>query len=154
MMPTHRETTRPRQLITMILLMFCCLSLLWLAASCHHDDDDDDSSPTTPTTATPTPTPASSAYNIVGAWTYTMTQEGETWDSGTMEFTGTAASGAFTQKTVYNAEYTGTYTVSGNAVSLKGPEDWTGAFSDANTMSGTWTSNDTPDTGTWTMTRR
>lgn len=153
MMSTHRETTRQRQLRTVIVLMLCCMSLLLLTVSCHNDDDDDDSTPTTPSTVTPTPTPGSSDYNIVGAWTYTMTQEGATWDSGTMEFTGTAANGNFTQRTVHNAEYAGTYTVSGSAVSLQGPEDWTGAFSDANTMSGTWVSNDTPDTGTWTMTR-
>ena len=152
MRPTNRDTTRQRQLRTMILLMLCGMSLLLLTVSCHSDDDDD-SSPTTPSTVTPTPTPGSNDYNILGAWTYTMTQEGETWDSGTMEFTGTAASGNFTQRTVHNAEYAGTYTVSGSAVSLQGPEDWTGAFSGANTMSGTWVSNDTPDAGTWTMTR-
>jgi len=142
----------------MVLMLVFCMSLLMVAMSCS-DKDDDNNNPTALPTATPTPdatptaTPAND-YNIVGVWAYTMAQEGEIWDSGTITFTGTTASGAFTQNTVHNAEYTGTYTVSGNAVSLKGPEDWTGTFSDANTMSGTWTSNDTPDTGAWTMTRQ
>ena len=51
---------------------------------------------TPPPDATPTPPPAND-YNILGVWAYTMTQEGETWDSGTLEFTGAATSGAFTQ---------------------------------------------------------
>lgn len=141
-----------RRLITMALMLACCMSLLMLMMSCK---DKDDNNPTTPTTATPTPTPAASnAYNILGTWAYTMTQGSDNWDSGTMEFAGTAASGTFTQTTVYNAVYTGTYTVNGGTVSLKGPEDWTGTFSNATAMSGTWTSNDTPDTGTWTMTKR
>ncbi|GAK50933.1 hypothetical protein U14_02175 [Candidatus Moduliflexus flocculans] len=147
---THR---RPMMLALMLAF---CMSLLMVAMSCS-DNDDDDKNPTTLPTATPTPdatpTAPTNEYNILGVWAYTMAQGGETWDSGTITFTGTAASGTFLQKTVFNAEYSGTYTVSGNAVSLKGPEDWTGTFSDANTMSGTWSSNDTPDTGTWTMTR-
>ncbi len=146
---------RPRKTMMAVLTILFCMSLLLLTFSCDNNDDDEENDPTTPITATPTPTatPGTETYNIVGAWTYTMKQGSDTWDSGAMEFTGTAASGSFTQKTVHNAEYTGTYTVSGNAVSLKGTEDWTGAFANATTMSGTWASNDTADTGTWTMTK-
>lgn len=120
----------------LIFLLIISISLLFGLSGCGDGDDDN---PVTPAT-----------YSILGTWAYTMIMGGNTWDSGTITFTGTDTSGTFTQINFYSATYTGTYTVNGTDVTISGPERWTGTFSDAANMSGTWNSTTSSDAGTWT----
>lgn len=106
----------------------------------------------------PTPSPAPSQYSILGAWTYTMMAESEgdpyEYDSGTITFAGNQNSGTYTQLNFYDIEYTGDYTVSGDQVTITGAQTWTGTFTDATHLSGTWEAADHSAEGTWTATKQ
>lgn len=92
-------------------------------------------------------------YNIVGSWEYTLTtQNANIYDDGTMEFTGDAMQGNWTQLNFYEIEYEGTYTVSGDTISLAGDENWTGRIVDETHMTGEWQNNDA--SGEWTAVRK
>ena len=93
------------------------------------------------------------AYDILGKWEYALTTpDGNVYDNGTMEFTGTLNQGNWTQLNFYNIEYDGTYTVTGDAISLAGDETWQGHFVDSTHMSGQWKNNEA--SGEWTAVKK
>ena len=92
--------------------------------------------------------------DIRGEWAYTMIDtKGKTWDEGTITFSGSPEEGTYLQINIYEVDYEGTYTVSGNAIKLNDYESWKGEVTDANTMNGTWPQED-GGTGTFTATRK
>jgi hypothetical protein len=96
-------------------------------------------------------TPA--AHNIVGEWEYTLTaSDGNVYDNGTIEFTGDPNQGNWTLLNFYKIEYSGTYTVNGNTISLVGDENRDGSFVDATHITGQW-QNDEAD-GEWTAVKK
>ena len=100
---------------------------------------------------------AAPQYSILGTWNYTLIAELEgssyEYDSGTIAFDGTETSGTFTQTDFYETEYQGTYAVDGKDMTITGSQIWTGAFTDATSMSGTWNSVEDGESGTWTATK-
>ena len=124
---------------TMFVMLLLSLGLMTVGGCSSSSSD-----PTTPAT-----------FSILGTWAYTMLSGNNTWDTGTFTFTGTSESGTYTQLNIYNVTYTGTYTVSGVNVTLDGPENYSGTFSDADNISGTWVSDsDANLNGTWTAVRQ
>ncbi len=96
----------------------------------------------------------SALYSILGTWAYTMIMGTDTWDAGTITFTGTDTSGTYTKMNIYNIEYQGTYTVDGSTVTItETDQTWTGTLSDEENISGTWTHVNS-DAGTWTATKQ
>jgi len=92
-------------------------------------------------------------YNILGEWEYTLTAtDGNTYDSGKITFTGTSNQGKWTQLNFYEIEYSGTFTVTGDLVSLTGDGIWQGNITDASHMNGTWQNNEA--SGKWTAVKR
>lgn len=78
-------------------------------------------------------------FDIRGEWEYTMTDtNGNTYDAGTMTFSGEPAKGTYLEINIYEVEYEGEFTVNGSTVKLTGYETWEGSFTDANTLTGTW----------------
>lgn len=120
----------------LVLLLLVSITMLVGGNGCGNSDS---STPATPAT-----------YSILGTWAYTMLMGSNTWDSGTITFTGSDTGGTFTQINFYGVTYTGNYTVKGTDVAITGPETWTGTFSDALNMGGTWNSTSSSDAGTWT----
>jgi hypothetical protein len=105
------------------------------------------------TTNPETNTGAPAMYDITGEWEYTLTTpDGNVYDDGTIEFRGTPNQGDWTQLNFYNIEYTGTYTVSGDALSLAGDATWQGHFVDAAHLSGSWQNNEA--SGEWTAIKK
>ncbi len=104
----------------------------------------------------PAPLPAEApAFDITGEWAYEMLRaDGSGWDNGTITFVGSATSGEYIQINIYEIEYRGGYSVGGNALQLTGYLNWQGAFSDADTLSGTWSDEQNNETGTFTATRK
>lgn len=91
---------------------------------------------------------ASVAFDVVGEWDYTMTNsDGNNYDDGTIRFTGTSTQGEWTLVNFYAVEYAGSYTVTGDGISLTGDETWQGRFTDGSHISGTWQKDDA--NGTW-----
>ncbi len=79
-----------------------------------------------------------------------MIDENEnTYDSGTITFTGNAASGTYTEMNFYDVAYEGTYTVTGQTVKLAGDETWSGAFKNATHLHGIWKHPDDGESGFW-----
>jgi hypothetical protein len=76
-----------------------------------------------------------------------------TYDMGTIIFSGSPTTGTYTELNIYQIEYNGEYQVSGGSLNLTGDEDWQGTIKDANTMSGTW-QHDDGFSGTWTALRQ
>ncbi|MBI3168595.1 MAG: hypothetical protein HYZ22_08965 [Chloroflexi bacterium] len=104
-------------------------------------------------TAQPAKNTEPAAYDILGKWEYTLTTpDGNEYDNGTMEFTGTSDQGNWTQLNFYNVEYTGTYSVTGDAISLVGDATWQGHFVDTTHMSGEWQNNEA--SGEWTAVKK
>lgn len=98
-------------------------------------------------------TEVSPAYNILGEWEYTLiATDGNTYDSGTITFAGASDQGTWTQLNFYEVEYTGTFTVSGNAIRLTGDATWQGQITDASHMNGTWQNNEA--SGEWTAVKK
>lgn len=101
---------------------------------------------------------AAPQYSILGIWDYALVAEHEgssyEYDSGTLAFEGTEAGGTFTLINFYEIEYKGAYTVDGKDVAITGSQIWTGAFTDATNMTGTWNSVEGEESGTWTATRQ
>jgi hypothetical protein len=92
-------------------------------------------------------------YNILGEWEYTLTAtDGNTYDSGKTTFTGTSSQGNWTQLNFYEVEYSGTFTVTGDLISLTGDGIWQGNITDASHMNGTWQNNEA--SGQWTAVKR
>jgi len=92
-------------------------------------------------------------YNIAGNWEYTLTaSDGNVYDNGTIEFTGTPNQGNWTLQNFYDIEYSGTYTVSGNTVSLVGDEVRQGSFVDDTHITGEWENEEA--NGEWTAVRK
>ena len=95
----------------------------------------------------------SATYDVVGEWEYAMTKsDGNLYDDGTIRFTGTATEGEWTLVNFYEVEYSGSYTVSGDVISLTGDETWQGRFTDDSHISGTWQKDDA--NGTWSTVRK
>lgn len=96
----------------------------------------------------------SADHDIRGEWDYVMiAADGNTYDAGTITFSGTATRGTFSEVNIYDVTYEGEYRVSGSRVTLSGDENWEGAFSAADMLSGTWQHDDGTN-GTWTATRQ
>jgi hypothetical protein len=129
----------PSATLRIFLLSVCCITLMF--GGCGSSSSNDN--PTTPAT-----------FNIIGKWNYTMLSGNNTWDSGSFTFTGSSESGTYTQVNIYDVTYTGTYTVSGDKVTLDGSEDFSGTFSDASNMSGTWRKDDSSESGSWTAVKQ
>jgi len=95
----------------------------------------------------------SATYDIAGNWEYTLTTpDGNVYDDGTLEFTGTLSQGDWTQFNYYEIEYSGTYTVNGDRISLAGDETWQGRFVDATHITGRWQNDEAG--GDWTAVRK
>jgi hypothetical protein len=94
----------------------------------------------------------------LGTWDYTLYTESEGstygYDSGTITFEGTDSAGTYAQIDFYEVKYGGEYVVNGEAVTLTGDQTWTGEFTDATHMSGTWEAPDDDVAGTWTATKQ
>ena len=88
-----------------------------------------------------------------GVWSYTLTDtSGNTYDGGTIRFEGGDLSGTWTQRNLYDVEYSGTWAVDGVTVTVTGPETWKGRATGPDSLEGTWT-KDNGDSGTWTARR-
>ena len=91
-------------------------------------------------------------YDITGTWTYTLlSSEGNTYDAGTITFTGKPESGTFTEINLYDIEYEGEYTVNGAAVTVTNGETWEGTFTDSDHIEGDWENEEA--SGTFTLVR-
>ena len=84
-----------------------------------------------------------SSFDIRGEWEYTMSAvDGNTYDTGTIIFSGDPDKGTYRQTNIYQVIYKGEYTVSGATLQLSGDETWTGTLVNANSISGTWNLSD------------
>ncbi len=127
--------------IPMFTVLILCGCLLAAISGCSKSHN---SNPTAPAT-----------YDITGNWAYTMLKGNNTWDAGLFAFSGSATSGTYTQLNIYALIFSGSYTVSGVNVALSGPETFTGTFTDASHMAGTWQSTtDTTEGGLWTAVKQ
>jgi hypothetical protein len=94
------------------------------------------------------------SFDIRGEWNYTMTDtNGNTYDDGTITFSGDPARGTYLEINVYEVEYEGEFTVNGSDLKLTGDETWDGTITDASTMNGSWSHND-GFSGTFIATRK
>ena len=95
-----------------------------------------------------------SDFDIRGEWTYTMTAtDGNTYDNGSITFSGEPTQGTYHQVNVYQVEYEGDFSVNGSDLVLTGDETWEGTIVDANNLSGTWSHPDGAS-GTFTASRK
>jgi len=93
-------------------------------------------------------------YDIRGTWEYLLVaSDGNSFDSGTITFTGSPTRGEYVELNFYQVEYRGEYRVKGISLALTGDEEWKGTLTDANTMSGEWQHAD-EYSGTFTATRQ
>ena len=76
-----------------------------------------------------------------------------TYDHGTIAFSGSPAKGTYLEVNIYEVEYKGEYQVKGAALTLTGDETWQGTFADADHISGTW-QHDDGFSGTFTAVRK
>ena len=92
-------------------------------------------------------------HSILGTWTYRLIMGGNTWDNGSITFSGSDTSGTYRKTNFYNVVYTGNYSVNGVTISItETNQEWRGSFSNANSMGGSWTAGS--DQGSWTATRQ
>jgi len=92
-------------------------------------------------------------YDLTGTWDYTMIDtDGNTYDDGTITFSGSPTSGTYLEVNIYEVEYNGDYRVKDSEVVLTGDEVWQGSFSDADHMRGVWQHDDGFE-GEWTAVR-
>ena len=92
-------------------------------------------------------------FDIRGEWTYTMTAtDGNTYDNGTITFSGDPMQGTYHQVNIYQVEYEGDFSINGTDLVLTGDETWEGTIMDANNITGTWTHADGVS-GTFTANR-
>lgn len=105
---------------------------------------------------TPAPVaPAAEEFDPRGVWQYTLIADnGNTYDTGTIIFSGGMEAGTYTQMNLYNVEYEGEYTYVDGIFTLQGAQIWTGSFADADHMSGTFESPVDAASGTWIATRQ
>ena len=97
---------------------------------------------------------AAADYDIRGTWKYTLIDTaGNTFDDGTVTFSGSPTSGTYTELNFYDVEYSGKYRVKNTSLSLVGDENWQGIISDGNSMSGTW-NHINGFSGTWSAARQ
>lgn len=90
---------------------------------------------------------AGADFDIRGEWSYTLTTaDGNTYDAGSLTFSGEPGRGTYRELNFYAVEYTGEYTVRGNSVELLGAETWKGSLVDAYRMEGTWSHDDASGT--------
>lgn len=91
--------------------------------------------------------------DIRGEWEYTMvTENGNTYDTGTIVFSGQPGKGAYLETNIYDVEYQGEFSVSGNAIKLTGDETWEGIIT-ATAINGTW-SHDDGESGTFNAVKK
>ena len=94
-------------------------------------------------------------YDIRGTWEYTMAvSDGNTFDSGTITFSGSPEEGTYLEINIYEVDYDGEYQVDGISLTLSGDENWQGTIEDASNMNGTWEHLDEDFSGTWTAVRQ
>ena len=95
-----------------------------------------------------------SSFDIRGEWEYTMgAVDGNTYDTGTIIFSGDPDKGTYRQTNIYQVVYKGEYAVSGTTLQLTGDETWIGTLVNANSISGTWNHSDSTS-GTFTAKRK
>lgn len=93
-------------------------------------------------------------FDVRGGWEYVMTgTDGNTYDAGTITFSGQPERGTYLEVNIYQVEYEGEFTVNGSTLKLTGYETWVGTITDGGTLSGTWTREDGSN-GTFTATRK
>ncbi len=118
--PMKNETkpiSLPLFFVPKIVYLFILLAVLFLLTSCAPKTN----------------------FDLRGIWEYTMIDTaGNTYDTGTITFDGKAHKGTYLQLNIYDVEYIGEFSVSGDQITLSGYENWEGAFSSENTISGTW----------------
>jgi hypothetical protein len=129
----------------LITVLFICLSIGLALSACQVSTDN----------PSPDMDQGSAAYDIRGTWEYTMTaSDGNTYDSGTITFSGGSEEGTYLQINIYDVDYDGEYQVTGTMLMLIGEENWQGNIKDANNMSGTWAHEEEGFSGTWTAIRQ
>ena len=107
----------PLFFIPKILYLFIILAAIFLISSCTPKTD----------------------FDLRGTWEYTMMDTaGNTYDTGTITFDGEPYKGTYLQLNIYDVEYDGDFSVSGDQITLTGYENWKGVFNGENTFSGTW----------------
>jgi hypothetical protein len=93
-------------------------------------------------------------YDIRGTWDYTMVlADGNTYDTGTITFSGEPGKGTYLQVNIYTVAYEGEFTVKGAEIKLTGDETWQGTLANADEMSGAW-AHQGEARGTWTATKQ
>ena len=93
-------------------------------------------------------------YDIRGDWDYTMTaSDGNTYDAGSITFSGEPVQGTYLETNIYQVEYEGEFRVNGASLQLTSDETWEGTIQDENTITGTW-SHTNGAAGTFTATRK
>lgn len=113
-------------------ILFSCLIVLLIPVACQGGAD----------------------HDIRGTWAYTMTSaDSNTYDIGTITFSGSLTRGSYREVNVYEVTYEGEYKVSGTTLTLTGYEAWQGTIIDPNRMSGTWQHAD-GSAGTWEAVRQ
>ena len=96
----------------------------------------------------------SADFDIRGTWEYTMiATDGNTYDHGTITFSGNPSKGSYLELNIYLVEYEGEYQIKGTTLTFTGDESWQGAVESANQMSGTW-QHDDGFSGTFTAMRQ
>jgi len=82
-------------------------------------------------------------FDVRGEWEYTMiATDGNTYDNGTITFSGEPTQGTYRQVNVYQVEYEGEFSVDVTNLVLTGDETWEGMILNANNLSGTWSHAD------------
>ncbi|MBN2388190.1 MAG: hypothetical protein JXB85_14325 [Anaerolineales bacterium] len=95
-------------------------------------------------------------FDIRGTWSYTLLfGDGVTYDAGMITFVGDPADGTCAEINIYQIDYEGSYHVRGVDVTIviNAVETWTGSFSDADHLGGTW-EGPAGVSGTWTAARQ
>jgi len=93
-------------------------------------------------------------FDIRGEWEYTMTAtNGNTYDTGTITFSGQPTQGTYLEINIYQVDYKGGFTVNGTVLKFTGDETWEGTLTEANIMKGTW-NHDDGASGTFTAKRK
>jgi hypothetical protein len=80
-----------------------------------------------------------------------ITTDGNTYDVGTITFSGEPEKGTYHEVNIYQVEYDGEYTVNGSNLKLTGYESWDATLVGENAIGGSWSHDDA--SGTFTANR-
>jgi hypothetical protein len=81
-----------------------------------------------------------------------VTMNGNTYDTGTIVFSGQPEKGTYLETNIYEVEYDGEFTVAGSALTLTGDETWQGKITQT-AINGTWMHDD-GESGTFNAVRK